>query len=180
MKRITTLAGVILAVAFSTSAFAVREAAINVLINGLPAVQSQFQFDGDSFSFTSSPSPFQGDGWSAQIDNFSGVTDPFLSFALGASNFTSSPITFTFGFTMPISISGSILATSALSGSVSALPDHNGGSASLGPGLDGNTLLLQALDTDASGIQRTKGVDLADFVPPCTNLVVSCGPLTAS
>ena len=111
-----------------------------------------------------------GNGSSVRVDTMSGNIDPIVGFGLGATTGAAGK-TFTFNFSLPIALSGSISANSSVSYSLTSLSDAG---AQITP-LFGHVVTAQEVDTSVGGLAPlNKGVDVGD------TFSVLGGPTSAS
>lgn len=99
-----------------------------------------------------------GDGASVSLNSLSGNADPILGFNASASTGATGK-TFSFAFSLPISLSGPLAAASAVSYS---LTSTTAAGAQVDP-LFGHTVVAQEVDTSIGGLSPlNKGVDVGD------------------
>lgn len=97
-----------------------------------------------------------GDGSFVGVNNMNGNIDPILGFSLSAGTGAAGR-TFSFNFSLPIALSGPIVANSSVSYSLTSLSSAG---AQLTP-LFGHTVIAQEVDTSIGGIGvLNKGVDV--------------------
>nr|WP_316641189.1 PEP-CTERM sorting domain-containing protein [uncultured Roseateles sp.] len=104
------------------------------------------------------------------IDNMYLDPDPMILFAIGALNFTNNPVVFSFGFSTPISLSGTVGASSQMT---YTLNDGNQDGVTLAPFFGPNVLVAQDFDATLKG--TNKGVDIGQA---CSTTF--CGPYNGS
>jgi hypothetical protein len=99
-----------------------------------------------------------GDGSSVAISNLFGNIDPILGFNASAGTGALGK-TFAFNFSLPIALSGPIIASSSVSYSLTAT---SGAGAQIAP-LFGHVVVAQEIDTSVGGLPpANKGVDVGD------------------
>ncbi|TDP73338.1 PEP-CTERM sorting domain-containing protein [Roseateles toxinivorans] len=112
----------------------------------------------------------QGTLGGVRIDNLWMDPDPMILFGIGVANYTANPVVFSFGFSTPISLSGTVGANSQIS---YTLNDGLGDGVTLAPFFGPNVLVAQ--DFDATLKATNKGVDVGQA---CST--VFCGPYSGS
>jgi len=105
-----------------------------------------------------------------ELNNLWMDPDPMILFGIGVVNFTSSPLLFSFGFSTPISLSGTVGANSQIS---YTLTDGAGDGVTLAPFFGPNVLVAQDFDATLKG--TNKGVDIGQA---CSTAL--CGPYSGS
>ncbi len=144
-------AGTILDCGFEGSA-----CGISLSIDGTQVGQGTYQIDSTTGRLSLS-SPVGGSlgASNVSVNSITGNADPILGFGIGASTGLVGNA-FSITLTLPISLSGSIIANSSISYSLTAL---SGAGAQLTP-LFGNTLIAQEVDTSIGGLlPLNKGVN---------------------
>ncbi|MBT9458415.1 MAG: PEP-CTERM sorting domain-containing protein [Burkholderiaceae bacterium] len=137
-------------------------------------------FGGENFNIPMSVNA-DGKGWvkdfvaetsmgRVQLDSLWMDPDPQILFGIGVVNFTNSPLVFSFGFSTPISLTGSVGANSQIS---YALTDGAGDGVTLAPFFGPNVLVAQDFDAALKG--TNKGVDIGQA---CSTAL--CGPYSGS
>jgi hypothetical protein len=136
----------------------------------------------------------------ARVDSATLIPDPAILFSASATNASSAPAFFSFTFTTPIALNGTIDAASSIGYTLTdGFPAGLGGSSgvvlSSGPGTDATHVLVASdVGPTPPGIVTNKGVDVGPFVtdPPggipgiCTAFTSGaaatsvCGPFAAT
>lgn len=129
----------------------------------LPAAEGSFVVDPTTGAITLPyPIGVYGPDYSAWITAVSGNQDPLLIFGLGATNNTASPLTFSFAFSLPISLPEPIRAYSEVSYS---LTDGRGDGVTLFP-TSGTGFVVDSQDIRISPfLSQDKRVDVG---PACS------------
>jgi hypothetical protein len=128
--------------------------------NGAQVASGSFAVDpktGD-IQFTTPGKVSLGGGAWAQIQTLSGNTDPILGFSVKADTAAAGQ-TFSFNFSIPISLSGPLEASSSVSYSLTSLSSAG---AQISP-LNGHVVVAQEVDSSVGGLPPLdKGVDVGD------------------
>jgi hypothetical protein len=99
-----------------------------------------------------------GGGASVALNSLSGNSDPILGFSVAAGTGAIGK-TFSFNFSLPIDLSGTLQASSSVSYS---LTSTSSAGAQIAP-LNGHVVVAQEVDTDVGGLSPlNKGVDVGD------------------
>ncbi len=113
--------------------------------------------DADGRLYLGAPAALTTPGWEASISTISGQADPALNFAIVATNLGVDPVSFNFSFSIPVALSGTIVAHSALT---YGLASPTSGAITIAPT---GTHILTAFeeDTDPGGLgSLNKGLDI--------------------
>jgi len=171
---------------------------IEVSIGGETPVDVPLSVDEHGVGHLAGPFSRTIGGVTLGLDSATLSADPAIIFAAAATNLTGAPVLFTFVFTTPIALSGTIDAASSIGytltdGSPAGLGGSPGVTLSSGLGTD-PTHVLVANDVGVGGVTVNKGVDVGPFLtdPPggipgvCTPFTPgaaatsTCGPFSAA
>jgi len=132
----------------------------SIEVNGIEVQTGEYDVDARTGAI-SLPGPVTvdlGDGSSVSLNSLSGNSDPILGFNASASTGATGK-TFSFAFSLPISLSGALTAASAVSYS---LTSTTAAGAQVDP-LFGHTVVAQEVDTSIGGLAPlNKGVDVGN------------------
>jgi hypothetical protein len=150
----------------------------SLLVNGADVGGGQLIYDAASGAIALDTTTFRGSAvpngsgglyWAVGenhvlMNALSGNADPILGFSVGATT-GSTPSTFSFVFSLPVALDGSILAMSSLSYSLTGFGATN---ARVTPLVGGKTLNAYEIDADGPGLPGVgavldKGVSIGDM-----------------
>lgn len=131
---------------------------ISASIGGVQVASGTYTIDPKTGALSlAAPVQGSGGGGSVSIDSISGNADPILGFSTSAGTGTTGN-SFSITLTLPIALSGTILANSSVSYSLTAL---TAAGAQIAPLLGSNVVIAQEVDSSVGGLSPlNKGVDV--------------------